>query len=175
MPRGCSCPASGVPLCPRCARLMDYTFTPSVKHSGISHEKVPSLRQCRKNVSQDPGVKLGDVRRQKLASLDRYKSDTERRYASLLEQWQREGVVAFWRYEPCKGLWLAPALSYSPDFLVIWATRPQQTDWHEVKGAFVRPQDWNRLKMAAAQYPCWRFVLAQWQGGAWAWQVIPAI
>jgi len=30
------------------------------------------------------------------------------------------------------------------------------------------------VKWAATSYPCYRFVLAQWQDGAWRWQEVPS-
>src|SRR5215510_8245572 len=49
---------------------------------------------------------------------DRYKSETERRFAQLLDRWTYEGKVRAWHYEPMKGLYLAPATSYTVDWLI---------------------------------------------------------
>ena len=117
----------------------------------------------------------GIPKRQTLVKADRLRSDTERRYAALLDQWKHDGEVKAWWYEACKGLYLAPHLSYAPDFLVQFVDRPFELEWHEVKGAFIREIDWDKAKMAAALYPIWHFVLAQWNNQKWTWKTIPAI
>jgi hypothetical protein len=105
---------------------------------------------------------------------DRYKSDTERRYAAVLDGWQHDGDILRWWYEPQKGLYLAPKTSYSPDFLLDYGPgRP--LEFHEVKGAHIWPKDWILVKQAAALYPCYRFFLAQWKDAQWHWQGIPAV
>jgi hypothetical protein len=106
---------------------------------------------------------------------DRYKSQTERRYAALLEHWKQEGQILGWWYEPCKGLYLAPKQSYTPDFLVQYPARDLRLlEFHEVKGGLIRAKDRQKLKQAAALFPCFRFVLCQWQQAAWSFQEVPA-
>jgi hypothetical protein len=116
---------------------------------------------------------------------DRYKSKTERCFAQLLDVWKHEGSVRQWWYEPMKGLYLAPGTSYTPDFLIEPSTttppdrlRPYLDHAYrqiliETKGAYIRDKDWLKAKQAAALYPCWRFVRAQWKHQEWHWKLIP--
>lgn len=105
-----------------------------------------------------------------------YKSLTEKRYGALLDTLKYDGQVWHWWYEPCKGLYLAPKLSFTPDFLVQWVPgHPRaQLEFHEVKGAHIYEKDWIRAKQAAAHYHCFRFLLAQWIEGEWHYKDIPA-
>lgn len=105
---------------------------------------------------------------------DRFRSQTERRYAAYLDGEVNAGMVDRWYYEPFKGLYLAPETSYTPDFLISYCDGTQGLVFHEVKGAFIRQKDWIKLKMAAVLYPVFPFVLAQWKDGAWRWQDVPA-
>jgi len=104
---------------------------------------------------------------------DRYRSETERRFAALLTAWQQQDVITHWWYEPCKGLYLAPHTSYTPDFLVSRSTGPLV--FYEVKGAYIRPQDWVKAKQAAALYGCFWFFLAQWETQEWCFKEIPHV
>ena len=108
-----------------------------------------------------------------LQRADRFRSETERRYGALLTTWQQQGIIQQWWYEPCKGLWLAPRTSYTPDFLV-WRVQEGLLEFHEVKGGFVREKDWLKVKLAAVRYPVFRFLLARWQDGAWHWREVPS-
>lgn len=106
---------------------------------------------------------------------DRYRSKTERRYALLLQQRKAAGELREWWYEPCKGLYLAPRTSYTPDFL-LWYTDPQRPlEFHEVKGGFIRAKDWQKTKWAAVAYPLFKFVLAQYKGQHWYWKEVPTV
>lgn len=115
----------------------------------------------------------------KQVSPDRYRSKTERRYAALLEQERQQGIIRAWYYEPLKGLYLAPKTSYTPDFLVELPWHgPGDTGFlcfHEIKGPFIREKDWIKVKLAAAVYPCFRFLLVQWKENRWQWKEVPAI
>ena len=120
---------------------------------------------------------------------DRYKSKTERRFATtVLDVWQHDGLIQHWWYEPMKGLYLAPKTSYTPDFLV--QARAHDTHWFEtlgvvsayisapllfeVKGPHIYEKDWIKAKQAAALYACFTFVLAQWNDATWHYKRIPA-
>jgi hypothetical protein len=107
--------------------------------------------------------------------LDRYRSKTERLYAQRLAVYQYDGLIKRWWYEPAKGLYLAPQTSYTPDFLIEYADPTRPLEMHEVKGGFVRPQDWQKTKQAAAIYTCFRFLLAQYKGGEWQYKEVPAL
>lgn len=109
------------------------------------------------------------------APKDRYKSATERWYAQLLDVEKAKGTLRHWWYEPQKGLYLAPGLSYTPDFLLQWEATPGLLEFHEVKGGHIYTKDWQRAKAAAALYPCYTFVLAQWTKQRWHWKRIPAV
>lgn len=102
-------------------------------------------------------------------STDRYRSTTERRFAlEVLALWQHDGIIQEWHYAPMKGLWLAERTSYTPDFLTI--DPGERITFYEVKGAFVRPQDWLKFKLAAERYWFIPFVLAQYAKGAWTYK-----
>lgn len=113
---------------------------------------------------------------------DRYRSATERRF---VQEWltpaQQEGKIRRWWYEPCKGLYLAPRTSYTPDFLLETVEDlvapgvpdPWPLVFVEVKGEHIRDKDWIKAKQAAALYPCFGFVLFQWRDQQWTWKRIP--
>ena len=170
--RGCTC-IPGRPLwCPRCSQLAARAGI--ILQSPLMLQGVPKDKaapRSRAAVAAHHGMPA----RSAVVKADRFKSDTERRYAAFLDQWKRDGEVKTWWYEACKGLYLAPHLSYTPDFLVQFTDRPFELEWHEVKGAFIREKDWQRAKMAAALYPVWHFVLAQWKEQQWTWRTIPPL
>ena len=85
------------------------------------------------------------------------------------------GEVQAWWYEPCKGLYLAPKTSYTPDFLVQFRDPTRRLEFHEVKGPYIWDKDWQKVKLAAAMYPCFRFVRAQWTKGRWFFREVPAV
>lgn len=109
------------------------------------------------------------------AAIPRYRSQTEARYAAVLEEEKRTGLILDYWYEPIKGLYLAPKTTYTPDFLVqVWQSPDHRTlVFHEVKGPFIREKDLIKAKVAARLYPCFRFLLVQWTGDEWTWQLIP--
>ena len=106
-------------------------------------------------------------------STDRYRSKTERAYAALLTMRQQAGELRQWWYEPMKGCYLAPKTSYTPDFLLWYPDN--HLEFHEVKGPHIWEKDWIRAKQAAALYPCFLFILAQWKDHTWHWKRIPAV
>jgi hypothetical protein len=104
---------------------------------------------------------------------DRYKSDTERRFATEnLESWKRQGQIEEWWYEPMKGLYLAPEATYTPDFMTYRVGEGCVV--YEVKGAFIREKDRQKLKLAAAVYWCFPFLLAQWKEAQWHYTRMPS-
>lgn len=168
MPRGCQCDGSAT-LCPRCQYFADYAApTPPQRPAARLTAPAPPT-QARPRGPQP------------------YRSKTEARFAALCRVWQYEQMgVAQWWYEPCKGLHLTDTMSYTPDFLLAltpaWAALPfaallppdSPCVWIEVKGAFMREQDWLKAKMAAATFPLWPFVRAQWAQHTWHYLRIPA-
>ena len=144
-----------------------------VPDSSTAPPVAPATRRPVLDVGPAAALEMASPLPSQDAPRDRYRSKTERRYAALLDGERRAGRVGQWYYEPCKGLYLAPKLSYTPDFLVMYCDG-RSYEFHEVKGAYIREKDWNKAKMAAALYPVFRFVLAQWTEGAWHWKTIPA-
>lgn len=65
---------------------------------------------------------------------------------------------------------------YTPDFMTIYGApigNPLITFW-EVKGAHIFEDSTIKLKTAAAEFPCFQFVRAQWKDGKWTETVIRA-
>lgn len=105
---------------------------------------------------------------------DRYRSKTERRYAqTVLDIGIASHILKNYWYEPMKGLYLAPKTTYTPDFLVEYTDPMQPLELHEVKGGFIYAKDMQKLKMAAAMYGCYRFLLAQWKDHRWWFKNVP--
>ena len=169
--RGCTCIAGNLQWCPWCAQLAARAGitlgAPTPSHNAIGVKAAPRTRGIIAPQHGMPG-------RPEVTKTDRFRSDTERKYAALLEQWQREGEVRQWYYEPIR-LYLAPKTTLTVDFLVIWDIRPRDLELHEVKPKWYREDGWQKLKIAAALYPCFRFLLAQWKDRKWTWQTIPAL
>lgn len=155
--RGCTCPKDGSSYCAQCqiyAQRAGLPLLASPRCAGIF--PVPRAAEAP-------------------TPTDRYRSKTERRYAqTLLEVGIARGILKRYWYEPMKGLYLAPKTSYSPDFLVEYSDPCQPLELHEVKGGFIRAKDWQKTKIAAALYPCFRFMLAQWKDQRWWFQEVPA-
>ncbi len=91
---------------------------------------------------------------------------TEQAYEALLKEWQRLGIVAWFKFEGMK-LRLADNTFYTPDFAVMLANG--QIEMHEVKG-FWQDDARAKIKIAADMYP-FRFVAvrpkAKKDGGGW--------
>lgn len=165
--------------CPRCATLLQRAVgsakgqapeRPAMLLTGGTRR---TLWDTRVSGGGKPGSLPGPARGQQEVSTDRYRSDTERRYALLLQWRKAAGELVAWFYEPCKGLFLAPGTSYTPDFL-LWFP-DGHIEFHEVKGGFIREKDWIKVKVAAARYSFWTFRLAQWKGHQWHWKTVPAV
>jgi hypothetical protein len=113
-----------------------------------------------------------------------YRSRLEARYAALLVQQERAGLIRRWRYEAIR-LRLAPATTLTVDFAVTMSSlqRGEYLALHEVKGGYVREDGWQKLKIAAALYPEFEFMLVRWvklgiydtEGYEWQWKVVPAV
>jgi len=97
----------------------------------------------------------------------RYRSKTEARYAGHLEACRMAGQIREARYEALR-FTLGPRTTLTPDFCV---ERPdRQLELHEVKG-FAREDAWVKLKIAAVQWPWFRWVLVTWDRRAGTWQL----
>ena len=107
----------------------------------------------------------------------RYRSQTESRFVGeVLVPWQQAGRIVAWWYEPCKGLYLCPRTSYTPDVLVQMPPGDAHPlIFYEVKGGKIWRQDWIKCKQAAAIYACFSFMRAQWTDGRWHFQHVPAV
>ena len=106
-----------------------------------------------------------------------YRSKTEWRYAEVLERWQQTGQILRWRYEALR-LALAPQTTLTVDFLVtpVLNAVDQRLRFDEVKGAtWFREDGWQKLKIAAALYPEFRFVRVQWKDNAWQYLEVPSV
>ncbi len=87
---------------------------------------------------------------------------TEARYAQLLELLKRSGEILDYTFESLK-FKLADKTYYTPDFLVVY---PEHFEIHEVKG-FWRDDARVKIKVAAEQFPWFRFKAVQWERGNW--------
>jgi hypothetical protein len=99
---------------------------------------------------------------------DTYRSGWEREYAALLDIKVRAGMIRRYAYEPDR-LEIGVGARYKPDFKV-W-TDTGTIEYHEVKG-YRREASIVRIKVAAKQYPQFRFVLVTKKDGQWHHQAI---
>jgi hypothetical protein len=153
---GCTCPKDGSAYCAQCQAY--------AQKAGLSLGAQPVAAV----VFPMPLASPTEPR-------DRYRSKTERRYAqTILDIGIASGILRDYWYEPMKGLWLAPETTYTPDFLVQYTDTRQPLELHEVKGGFIYAKDRQKIKLAAAMYPCYRFLLAQWKGQRWWFTHVPA-
>lgn len=98
-----------------------------------------------------------------------YRSKTEALYSGYLSALKHIGQIQDYRYEAIR-LILAKSTSYCPDFLVVPKTGPLQLI--EVKG-WMREDANVKLKVAAAQFPMFQFVLVSRVKGQWIERRIP--
>lgn len=171
MSRACTCPPDGSAYCPRCTALLTRAVGVQVPTLGSRPLQESSREETMNKQPPAQCVPRNTVDAAFLEQACRFRSQTELRYARLLANRQLVGEIAAWWYEPCKGLYLAPATSYTPDFLV-W-TPTGGLEFHEVKGGFIRAKDWQKTKWAASIYRCFVFVLAQWKSKAWHYKTVP--
>ena len=98
-------------------------------------------------------------------SLPHSMNKLEGAYADRLGLYRHAGEIQGYRFEPIKlrlgGDWKT---TYTPDFQVI--AKDGTIEFHEVKG-FMREDAAVKLKVAAAEYPEFRFLLATRVKGAW--------
>lgn len=98
-------------------------------------------------------------------------NSAESKYAAMLDGLVAVGDVAWWRFEPfslrlteCdKG---QPA-RYTPDFLVLMPDGVTFLDDLKTRRGFDDPASLVRIKVAADQYPLWRFRIVRPSGGAY--------
>ena len=98
------------------------------------------------------------------ATLPDYDSQLEADYASYLQGLLYGGIITKWWHHPMR-LYLAPKLSYNPDFLV---QAGKSLILKEIKGWHQNKRDsLTHLKVAAQLYPCFRFVLVTREKRQW--------
>lgn len=90
---------------------------------------------------------------------------TEAEYASILESLKKSDEIKDYRFEEIK-FRLANSTFYTPDFLVIYEDR---FEIHEVKG-FWRDDARVKIKVAAKQFPWFRFISASKKGKGWIFE-----
>lgn len=93
---------------------------------------------------------------------------TEERYAELLWIRQRAGEIRRYYFEPFK-LRLGHNLHYTPDF-GLWMI-DDTVEVHEVKG-FWRDDARVKIKVAATEFPMFRFMAVRLVKGQWEFEVI---
>ena len=179
MARHCTCSGEPGAYCARCEALLaraEGRVMPAevhvLFHGPQTAQEQRSFRTPHKTSKAYPSP-VAAPGRQQPPKIDRYRSDAERRYAVLLDQWQREEDIARWWYEPMK-LWLAPKTTITIDFL-IRRYGGEPLELHEVKSVWYREDGLVKLKIAAAMYPCYRVILANWADHQWHWTTMPAV
>jgi hypothetical protein len=84
---------------------------------------------------------------------------TEAAHASDLELRKRAGEIQDYRWQPLR-LKLAPDCTFEPDFMVLLADGT--VEFHEVKGGFITDDGMVKVRVAAQQFPWFRFLLFQY-------------
>ena len=128
--------------------------------------KLIAANPGRVTVGKSVGEALAEVQRKagpkfQERSADRYKSNSERMYAELLESERTEGLIERWAYEPM-GLRLPGWGIYWPDFLVIFSNG--KMEFREIKGrGKYAVRDKARAKCLDAKriYPQFRWKMIQ--------------
>lgn len=88
---------------------------------------------------------------------------TEALYANELRLREQASEIVWYRFESLK-LRLADKTWYCPDFLVVFPDG--RMEFHEVKG-FWRDDARVKIKVAAEQYPMFRFIAVSRKKGGW--------
>lgn len=91
----------------------------------------------------------------------------EASYAQHLEARKHLKEIVRWKFDPF-GLKLADKTYYHPDFMVVFETH---IEIHETKG-FMRDDANVKLKVAASQFPEFKFVLVKKLKGQWDFKEI---
>ena len=130
----------------------------AVEHAGRVPCRFPGPRSTAEIVAALAPPELAlQQRRRKM-------NKTEARYEQLLEGRRLAGELRRHDYEALT-LRLAHDCRYTPDFFVIAADG--RIELHEVKGAHIWEDSKIKIKVAAAQFPCFKFYLAKWEHGEW--------
>ncbi len=93
-------------------------------------------------------------------SVEERLNKTERRWLAVLRE-RGHHDAAPWRVR----LVLANSVTYVPDFYIPHTLG--KPTFFEVKGAFQREKGEIKLRMAASQFPEFRFIKATWKSGRW--------
>lgn len=90
---------------------------------------------------------------------------TEKRFElEHLEVWKRDDAIFEYQFEAVT-LRLANGVRYIPDYLVDSPGNKAQI--YEVKGGYIREDAMIKLKVAATQFKCFEFYLAQYKKRHW--------
>ena len=100
---------------------------------------------------------------------DGYASSWEQEYATYLDMLRVRREIISWSYESIK-LLLGTRATYTPDFLL--ETTEQLIEIHEIKGRMYAA-GMAKLRIAARQFPQFRFLLVRKVNGMWDYEEIP--
>lgn len=102
--------------------------------------------------------------------LDRCNGTEKRYFEEHIKSKLEDGTYVDWTFEAI-GFRLGYKQTYWPDFVLI--DSEGKLSVHEVKGGYIYPDAWEKLKFAAAFYPRIPFYLCQYKGKQWEISRIP--
>jgi len=88
---------------------------------------------------------------------------TEARYADRLKLLLCAGEILDWKFEGIK-FRLADNTYYTPDFFV---TCPDHFEVHEIKGGYIYEDSIQKFKIAAEEFPRFKWLMIQWKDKHW--------
>jgi hypothetical protein len=109
---------------------------------------------------------------------DNHMNKTERKFADNCEIQKYIKKIIDYRYEPCR-LILSPnvkggrnAVSYLPDFLVIYATHFEFVEVKAKSGKWssMRDDARSKINIAASMFPWFQFTVAYLEKGEWSFE-----
>jgi len=108
-----------------------------------------------------------DVMNAKAVPHDHRMNKTEKNYSNHLESLKIAGDIKDWKHEPFN-LRLADRTFYKPDFVVINSN--DHIEIHEVKGYAFRDDALVKIKVAAENFPWFKFVGVFWRNRKWEYR-----